>query len=304
MAAVCGGSLALMDACVPLKAPVAGIAMGLVKIGEKWAVLTDIAGAEDHHGDMDFKVAGSANGITGLQMDIKITGITREIMEKALEQARQARFAILETMNASMPGARGSISQYAPRIITVQINKEKIRDVIGQGGKTIRSIVERTGCKIEVHDDGRVDIASTDEAAAQKAVAIIKELTAEAELGKTYLGKVVRVVNFGAFVEILPGVEGLLHISEIDEHRINEVRDVLDEGHEVLVKVIEIDGQGRVRVSRKAVLREQRGEAPEPATVGGDRDRRGGHGRGGDRGDRGGRGRGGPGPGGPGSHER
>jgi len=292
MASICGGSLSLMDAGVPLKAPVAGIAMGLVKIGEKWAVLTDIAGAEDHHGDMDFKVAGSERGITGLQMDIKITGITREIMEKALDQARQARLAILGTMNAALPTARGAISQYAPRIITIQINKEKIRDVIGQGGKTIRSIVERTGCKIEVHDDGRVDIASTDESAAEKAVAIIKELTAEAELGKTYLGKVVRVVNFGAFVEVLPGVEGLLHISEIDEHRINEVRDVLDEGQEVLVKVIEIDGQGRVRVSRKAVLREQRGESPEAAAVGGDRERRGGPG--GRGGDRGGRGRGGP----------
>jgi polyribonucleotide nucleotidyltransferase len=302
MASICGGSLALMDAGVPLKAPVAGIAMGLVKIDEKWAVLTDIAGAEDHHGDMDFKVAGSEHGITGLQMDIKITGITREIMEKALAQARQARLDILATMGTSLSSARGNISQYAPRIITIQINKEKIRDVIGQGGKTIRSIVERTGCKIEVHDDGRVDIASSDETAAQKAVAIIKELTAEAELGKTYLGKVVRVVNFGAFVEILPGVEGLLHISEIDEHRINEVRDVLDEGHEVLVKVIEIDGQGRVRVSRKAVIREQRGEAPEePAAVGGGRERRDGPPRGGDRG---GRGRGGPGHGGPGSHSR
>ena len=296
MASICGGSLALMDAGVPQKAPIAGIAMGLVKIGEKWAVLTDIAGAEDHHGDMDFKVAGSEKGITGLQMDIKITGITREIMDKALEQARRARVEILGIMNATLPAARGNISAYAPRIITIQINKEKIRDVIGQGGKTIRSIVERTGCKIEVHDDGRVDIASSDETAAQKAVAIIKELTAEAELGKTYLGKVVRVVNFGAFVEILPGVEGLLHISEIEEHRINEVRDVLDEGQEVLVKVIEIDGQGRVRVSRKAVLREQRGEAPEePAAVGSDRERRGGGGRGGDRG---GRGRG-PGHGGP-----
>jgi polyribonucleotide nucleotidyltransferase len=250
---------------------------------------------------MDFKVAGSAQGITGLQMDIKIAGITREIMEQALEQARRARLEILGVMNAALPAPRGSISPYAPRIITIQINKEKIRDVIGQGGKTIRSIVERTGCKIEVHDDGRVDIASADETAAQKAVAIIKELTAEAELGKTYLGKVVRVVNFGAFVEILPGVEGLLHISEIDEHRINEVRDVLDEGHEVLVKVIEIDGQGRVRVSRKAVLREQRGEAPEePAAVGGGRERRGGAGRG----DRGGRGRGGHGHGGGPHHAR
>ena len=297
MASICGGSLALMDSGVPQKAPVAGIAMGLVKIDEKYAVLTDIAGAEDHHGDMDFKVAGTAKGITGLQMDIKITGITREIMDRALEQARRARLEILDTMSQALAAPRGSISQYAPRIITIQINKEKIRDVIGQGGKTIRSIVERTGCKIEVHDDGRVDIASTDEAAAQRAVAIVKELTAEAELGKTYLGKVVRVVNFGAFVEVLPGVEGLLHISEIDEHRINEVRDVLDEGHEVLVKVIDIDGQGRVRLSRKAVLREQRGEpAEEPAAVG-----EGGRRGGGDRP----RGRGGPrGHGGHGGHDR
>jgi polyribonucleotide nucleotidyltransferase len=289
MASICGGSLSLMDAGVPQKSPVAGIAMGLVKGGDNFAVLTDIAGAEDHHGDMDFKVAGTAAGITGLQMDIKITGITSEIMSTALAQAKRARLEILETMAAALSAPRESISRYAPRIITVQINKEKIRDVIGQGGKTIRSIVERTGCKIEVHDDGRVDIASTDEDAAQKAVAIIKELTAEAELGKTYLGKVVRVVAFGAFVEILPGVEGLLHISEIEEHRINEVRDVLDEGQEVLVKVIEIDGQGRVRLSRKAVLREQRGEsAEEPATVGEGRPR-GGHGT---RGGRGGRGRG------------
>jgi len=300
MASICGGSLALMDSGVPQKAPVAGIAMGLVKIGEKYAVLTDIAGAEDHHGDMDFKVAGTARGITGLQMDIKITGITRDIMERALEQARKARLEILDTMSKALEAPRGSISPYAPRIITIQINKEKIRDVIGQGGKTIRSIVERTGCKIEVHDDGRVDIASTDEAAAQRAVAIVKELTAEAELGKTYLGKVVRVVNFGAFVEVLPGVEGLLHISEIDEHRINEVRDVLDEGHEVLVKVIDIDGQGRVRLSRKAVLREQRGEpAAEPAAVGEGRPR----GGGGDR-PRGGRGPRGGDHGGHGGHDR
>ena len=302
MASICGGSLALMDSGVPQKAPVAGIAMGLVKIGEKYAVLTDIAGAEDHHGDMDFKVAGTARGITGLQMDIKITGITRDIMERALEQARKARLEILDTMSRALAAPRGSISPYAPRIITIQINKEKIRDVIGQGGKTIRSIVERTGCKIEVHDDGRVDIASTDESAAQRAVAIVKELTAEAELGKTYLGKVVRIVNFGAFVEVLPGVEGLLHISEIDEHRINEVRDVLEEGQEVLVKVIDIDGQGRVRLSRKAVLREQRGEPAEPAAVGEER-----RGPGGDR-PRGGRGPRGPGGhgghGGPGGHER
>jgi polyribonucleotide nucleotidyltransferase len=278
MATICGGSLALMDAGVPLERAVAGIAMGLVKEGDRFAVLTDIAGAEDHHGDMDFKVAGSTTGITGLQMDIKITGITKEIMGQALSQARDARLAILAHMTEALEKPRGDISPYAPRIITVTVNKDKIRDIIGPGGKMIRSIVERTGCKIEVHDDGRVDIASSDEAAAQKAVEIIKELTAEAELGKTYVGKVVRVVNFGAFVEILPGVEGLVHISEIAEHRIDEVRDEIDEGDEVLVKVIDIDGMGRVRLSRRAVLREKEGRGSgerEPAPAGDSRPHRG-----------------------------
>jgi polyribonucleotide nucleotidyltransferase len=244
MATVCGGSLALMDAGVPLTAPVAGIAMGLVKVGDRFEVLTDIAGAEDHHGDMDFKVSGTTEGITGLQMDIKITGIDREIMARALTQAREARMFLLDKMNGA---------------------------VIGPGVKMRRSIQERTGCKVEIQDDGRVDIASTDEAAAHEAVRIIKELTAEAELGKTYVGKVVRVVNFGAFVEILPGVEGLLHISEIEDRRIGEVRDVLDEGDETMVKVIDIDAQGRVRLSRRAVLREQQGATDEPVGVGGDR---------------------------------
>jgi len=262
MATVCGASLALMDAGVPLKSPVAGIAMGLVKGEERAVVLTDIAGAEDHHGDMDFKVAGTASGITGLQMDIKITGITREVFQQALEQARQARLAILDTMNRTLSAGREAISRFAPRILTITISKDKIRDVIGPGGKMIRSITERTGCKIEIHDDGRIDIASTDETAAKQAVEIIRELTAEAELGKTYVGKVVRVVNFGAFVEILPGVEGLLHISEIADRRIGEVRDVLDEGDETVVKVIDIDGQGRVRLSRRAAMRE-RGEVDE-----------------------------------------
>ena len=271
MASICGGSLALMDAGVPMRRAVAGVAMGLIKEKDRFVVLTDIAGAEDHHGDMDFKVAGSIDGITGLQMDIKIGGITQEIMRQALEQARRGRMEILQKMDAALSAHRETISPFAPRILTVHINKEKIRDVIGQGGKTIRSIVERTGCKIEVHDDGRVDIASTDEVAAQRAIDIIRELTAEAELGKTYLGRVVRVVNFGAFVEIMPGVEGLLHISEIAEHRIPEVRDEIDEGDEVLVKVIEIDGQGRVRLSRKAVLREQRGESAEEAAPVGER---------------------------------
>ena len=267
MASICGGSLALMDAGVPMKAAVAGIAMGLVKSGDRFAVMTDIAGAEDHHGDMDFKVAGSEAGINGLQMDIKITGITREIMTQALAQAREARLAILAKMQETIQAPRAEISRYAPRILTITINKDKIRDVIGPGGKMIRSIVERTGCKIEVHDDGRVDIASTDEDEAQKAVEIIKELTAEAELGKTYVGRVVRVVNFGAFVEILPGVEGLVHISEIAEERIREVRDVLDEGDEVMVKVIDIDGQGRVRLSRRAVLRDEQRTTAEREEV-------------------------------------
>lgn len=301
MASICGGSLALMDAGVPMRGAVGGVAMGLIKTDDRFVVLTDIAGAEDHHGDMDFKVAGTRNGITGLQMDIKIGGITAEIMAQALEQAHRGRLEILDKMDAALGAHRESISRYAPRILTVQINKDKIRDVIGQGGKTIRSIVERTGCKIEVHDDGRVDIASTDEAAAQRAIDIIRELTAEAELGKTYLGRVVRVVNFGAFVEIMPGVEGLLHISEIAEHRIGEVRDEIDEGDEVLVKVIEIDGQGRVRLSRRAVLREQRaerGEEPVPVPDGEDDSSPRGGGR-----HRGGRG-GGRGPGRPAPERR
>jgi polyribonucleotide nucleotidyltransferase len=310
MATICGGSLALMDAGVPLAAPVAGIAMGLVKEGERFAILTDIAGAEDHHGDMDFKVAGTEKGVTGLQMDIKITGITREIMQRALAQAREARLFILGKMKQALAAPRESISQYAPRIISIHVHKDKIRDVIGPGGKMIRSITERTGCKIEINDDGRIDIASTDEAAAQEAVRIIKELTAEAELGKIYLGKVVRVVNFGAFVEILPGVEGLLHISEIEDRRIGEVRDVLNEGDETTVKVIDIDAQGRVRLSRRAALREQQGGEPEPVGVGeepqgGGRPPR--SDRGGDRPRRGGgpgHGRGGPGGGGGGGRGR
>jgi len=259
MATVCGGSLALLDAGVPITAPVAGIAMGLVMEGDRFEVLTDIAGAEDHHGDMDFKVAGTEAGITALQMDIKIGGINRQVLSKALAQAKDARIHILGEMNKALGTVREDISEYAPRIITIHINKDKIRDVIGPGGKMIRSITERTGCKIEIQDDGRVHIASSDEKAAQQAVRIVKELTADAELGKLYLGKVVRVVNFGAFVEILPGVEGLVHISEIEDRRINEVTDVLNEGDETPVKVIDIDGQGRVRLSRRAAMRDQGG---------------------------------------------
>jgi polyribonucleotide nucleotidyltransferase len=269
MASICGGSLCLMDAGVPLRAPVAGAAMGLVKEGEKYRILTDIAGVEDHYGDMDFKVAGTRDGITALQMDIKIQGISRTIMQEALQQALQARHHILDIMNATLAESRAAISTFAPRIFTVRINKDKIREVIGPGGKMIRSIVERTGCKIDVEDDGRIHIASVDEASAQKAIDIIKEITAEAEPGKTYLGKVTRIANFGAFVEIMPGLEGLLHISEVAEHRVREVQDEIKEGDEILVKVLEVDGD-RVRLSRKAVLREKRQERgeelpPEPA---------------------------------------
>jgi polyribonucleotide nucleotidyltransferase len=275
MASVTGGCLALMDAGVPLKAPIAGIAMGLVKEAESYAILTDIAGAEDHYGDMDFKVAGTASGITALQMDIKIKGLTREIMAEALEQARRARMFILEKMAAVMPAPRKEISVYAPRIFTMRIPTDKIRDVIGPGGKMIRSIIERTGVKIDVEDDGSIAIASTDENSAKKAIQIIEELTAVPEMGKTYLGKVQRIVDFGAFVEILPGTDGLLHISEVADHRIKEVRSEMSEGDQILVKVINIDPQGKVKLSRKAVLREQAGlppeepQAPRPSSGGG-----------------------------------
>ncbi len=256
MASVCGGSLAMMDAGVPLKAPVAGIAMGLVmdeKSG-KFAVLTDIAGAEDHYGDMDFKVAGTREGVTALQMDIKVTGISAEIMRQALEQARKGRLEILSKMDETLRAPRTDISTFAPRIITIKIPVDKIRDVIGPGGKMIRSIIERCGVKIDVEDDGSVNVASADEESAKKAIAIIQELTATAELNKTYLGKVQRITDFGAFVEIMPGTDGLLHVSEIAKHRVNDVRDELTEGEQILVKVINIDPSGKIRLSRKALL--------------------------------------------------
>jgi polyribonucleotide nucleotidyltransferase len=260
MATVCGSTLALMDAGVPIKAPVAGIAMGLVKEGEKYAILTDIAGAEDHFGDMDFKVAGTAEGITALQMDIKISGVTSQIMREALAQARVARLFILDRMKETLVAPRPAISPLAPRIFTMQIKTDKIRDVIGPGGKIIRSIIEQTGVKINVNDDGKIDIASADETGAKKAIQMIKDLTAEAEVGKTYVGRVSRIADFGAFVEIIPGTDGLLHISEIDEQRIREVRDVLKEGDTVMVKVIGVEGN-KIKLSRKAVLREQRGKS-------------------------------------------
>jgi polyribonucleotide nucleotidyltransferase len=257
MATVCGASLALMDAGVPLGAAVGGVAMGLVKEGAKYAVLTDIAGAEDHYGDMDFKVAGTRDGITALQMDIKVPNISAAIMREALDQARRGRLFILDKMQEALAAPRAEMSQYAPRIYTMNIAQDKIRDVIGPGGKVIRGIIEQTGVKIDVSDDGTIHIASADEASANKAIRIISDITAVAEIGKTYLGKVVRLVDFGAFVEIFPGTDGLLHISEIAENRIKEVRDELKEGDQILVKVLAMEGN-KIKLSRKAVLREQR----------------------------------------------
>jgi polyribonucleotide nucleotidyltransferase len=257
MATVCGASLALMDAGVPLPAHVGGVARGLVKEGDDYAVLTDIAGAEDHYGDMDFKVAGTRQGITGLQMDIKVPNVTAAIMTEALEQARRGRLYIIDKMEEAIQQPRANMSQYAPRIYTIHIPTDKIRDVIGPGGKVIRGIIEQTGVKIDVDDDGTVHVSSADEAAANKALQIIGDITAVAEVGKTYLGKVVRLVDFGAFVEIFPGTDGLLHISEIAENRVREVRDELKEGDQILVKVLALEGN-KIKLSRKAVLREQR----------------------------------------------
>jgi polyribonucleotide nucleotidyltransferase len=257
MATVCGASLALMSAGAPLASHVGGVAMGLVLEGAEYAILTDIAGAEDHYGDMDFKVAGTRAGITGLQMDIKVPNVTTAIMEEALEQARRGRLHILDKMYAALGAASSSISQYAPRIYTLHIPTDKIRDVIGPGGKVIRGIIEQTGVKIDVEDDGTIHVASADEASANKAIQIITDITATAEVGKTYLGKVVRLVDFGAFVEIFPGTDGLLHISEIAENRIKEVRDELKEGDQILVKVLALEGN-KIKLSRRAVLKEQR----------------------------------------------
>jgi polyribonucleotide nucleotidyltransferase len=256
-ATVCGASLALMEAGVPMASHVGGIAMGLVLEGSDYAILTDIAGAEDHYGDMDFKVAGTREGITGLQMDIKVPNVTTAIMKEALEQARRGRLHIIDKMYEALPAAKGAISQYAPRIYTLHIPTDKIRDVIGPGGKVIRGIIEQTGVKIDVEDDGTIHVASADEASANKAIQIISDLTATAEIGKTYLGKVVRLVDFGAFVEIFPGTDGLLHISEIAENRIRDVRDELKEGDQILVKVLALEGN-KIKLSRRAVLKEQR----------------------------------------------
>jgi len=263
MASVCGASLALYDAGIALKGSVAGVAMGLVKEGDDYAILTDIAGAEDHYGDMDFKVAGTRKGITALQMDIKIGGLTRQILQEAMEQARKGRLFLLDKMDAHLDGPKTERSKYAPQIRTVHIPTDKIRDLIGPGGKTIRGIIEQTGVKIDVDDTGRVNVASSDSEGLAQALAIISNLTAVPEVGKTYLGKVVRLAEFGAFVELFPGTDGLLHISEIAEHRVKEVKDELREGDQVMVRVLAIEGN-RIKLSRKALIKEQKAKLGIP----------------------------------------
>jgi len=255
MATVCGTSMALMDAGVPVKCPVAGIAMGLIKEGDKFFVLSDILGDEDHMGDMDFKVIGNRDGVSAVQMDIKISGLTREILDRALEQAREARSHVLDRMAEAIDAPREELSQYAPRITTLQINPEKIGALIGPGGKHIRGIVEETGASVDVNDDGKVSIAAVDQEAGARAIELVKQYTAEAEVGKTYVGKVVRIVDFGAFIQILPGIDGLCHISELSDRRVNRVQDVLAEGDEVVVKVINVDRSGKVKLSRKQALK-------------------------------------------------
>jgi polyribonucleotide nucleotidyltransferase len=259
MAAVCGGCLSLMDAGVPIVEPVAGIAMGLIKEGDKVAVLSDILGDEDHLGDMDFKVTGTKHGVTALQMDIKVQGLSREILQQALKQAKDGRLHILGKMAEALAAPREELSKHAPRIFTLTIKPDRIRDVIGPGGKMIRAIIEQTGVAIDVEDDGTISIASSDDASAKKAIEIIKGLTTEPEIGQFYMGVVRRIVDFGAFVEILPGTDGLIHISELDAKRVNKVNDILNEGDEVMVKVISIDRQGKIRLSRKEAL----GQTPE-----------------------------------------
>jgi polyribonucleotide nucleotidyltransferase len=257
MASVCGASLALMDAAVPIKAHVAGIAMGLVKEGERYGILTDIMGTEDHYGDMDFKVAGTERGITALQMDIKITGVSIEIMRTALEKAKAARLIVLGKMRDVIEKPRTDLSPYAPRFVTIKIRTEKIREIIGPGGKVVRGIQDATGAKIDIEDDGRVTVFSPDNASVQKALGMIQDIVREVELDRIYLGKVKKIVEFGAFVEVIPNTEGLLHISQIAESRIRAVQDILTEGDEVLVKVIEVDQNGKMRLSRKMALRDQ-----------------------------------------------
>jgi polyribonucleotide nucleotidyltransferase len=257
MATVCGSSLALMDAGVPIKTPVAGIAMGLIDQQGEVAILSDILGLEDHLGDMDFKVAGTAEGITAIQMDIKTTGVSHAIMAQALEQARQGRLHILACMDAILKGPRQQLSTYAPRILTIKVHRDKVREVIGPGGKTIRGIIETTGVTIDVEDDGTVVIASADESSAQEAIRMVQELTQEAEVGQIYMGTVRKIMDFGAFVEIFPGTDGLLHISQISEKRVAKVTDELQEGDQVLVKVLEVDRNGRIKLSHKEAVRER-----------------------------------------------
>jgi polyribonucleotide nucleotidyltransferase len=264
-ASICASTLAMMDAGVPIKAPVAGIAMGLVKSGEHYTVLSDIQGMEDHLGDMDFKVAGTAKGVTALQMDIKIKGLSREILEEALQQAKKGRMHILDSMLATITEPRSELSKFAPKILTMKINPDKIRDVIGPSGKQINKIIEETGVKIDIEQDGTVFIASTDQAMNQKAKKIIEDIVREVEVGQMYLGKVKRIEKFGAFVEIFAGKDGLVHISELAEERVGKVEDVIAIGDEILVKVTEIDKQGRVNLSRKAILKEQREKAEKAA---------------------------------------
>src|SRR5262245_22325145 len=312
MASVCGSTLALMDAGVPIKSPVAGIAMGLVTREGRYAILTDIQGVEDALGDMDFKVAGTADGITALQMDMKIKGLSREMMAQALGQAREARLFVLRKMLDVIPEPRKEMSPYSPRITTIQINPDKIRDVIGPGGKVIRKIVEETGAQIDVEDDGKIFIASTDQSSARKAIDWIKSLTDEVEVGRIYRGKVVRIMSFGAFVEVLPNQDGLVHISRLTDHRVERVEEVVNVGDEIVVKATEIDSQGRLNLSRQEAIEEltAKGEPIEesidmdavaaamslpPPPPREPRERNGGGGgfRGGRGGDRGGRGGGG-----------
>jgi polyribonucleotide nucleotidyltransferase len=254
MASVCGGSLALMDAGVPVKDHVAGVAMGLIKEGGKFAVLTDILGDEDHLGDMDFKVTGTRKGVTAMQMDIKIAGLSREILERALAQAKIGRIHMLDRMAEAIGEPRGKLSAHAPRIVTIKVKPDKVREVIGPGGKVIRGIIAKTGVKIDVEDDGSIAIASSDEAAAARAVEMIKQITEDVEVGKLYMGKVTRIMDFGAIVEIGPGVDGLVHISQLAPHRVKNVSDEVKEGEEILVKVLEVDRQGKIRLSRKEAM--------------------------------------------------
>jgi polyribonucleotide nucleotidyltransferase len=267
MATVCGATLSLMDAGVPITAPVAGIAMGLIsEPGRGVAVLSDILGLEDHLGDMDFKVAGTPTGITGFQLDVKIGGVGTAILRGALDQASRGRLFILERMAAAIATPRAQLSTHAPRIVTIRINPDKIREVIGPGGKVIRGIIEKTGANIDIEDDGRINIASADESASQAAIDIIRGITAEAEIGKIYRGKVKKIMDFGAFVEIFPGTDGLVHISQIADQRVKSVSDVLKEGEEVMVKVLEVDKQGRVKLSRREALRELQESSPAAAS--------------------------------------